>query len=165
MPRAPLLVLVALTTCGAATPPVLLPPGPPRDFEAPLLGGDGALRLSELRGRVVIVDFWASWCEPCRDAFPFYETLRRRYGPDRLEIVAVSVDAERPPAEAFLREMRASFPVVWDRGQRIVERWDARTMPAAFILDRAGVVRHVHAGFDGRSAREITDAVQALVGQ
>jgi thiol-disulfide isomerase/thioredoxin len=161
------LILVAmLAACGAAPPPPASRPAPldrAMDFEAERLGGGGRLRLSELRGKIVIVDFWASWCVPCRDSFPYYGALRERVGADRLEVVAVSVDEERAAAEEFLRDLGAGFPAVWDEGQRIVASWAAPVMPTAYLLDRDGVVRLVHRGFGADAPATLDAAVRALL--
>lgn len=157
-----------LISCGGASAERAVEPatsvvGAAMDFEAQLLGGRGWLRLSDLRGRVVLVDFWASWCGPCRESFPFYAELRASLPGDDFEIVAVSVDDDRGRAEEFILEMGGAFPAVWDAGQRIVAEWRAPVMPTAFLVDRHGVVRHLHRGFGPDAAAEITAATRALL--
>jgi cytochrome c biogenesis protein CcmG, thiol:disulfide interchange protein DsbE len=161
----PLILLVCLAGCaGTQVPPVReASVGTSLDFEAPRLAEDGMLRLSSLRGKVVVVDVWASWCVPCRASFPFYDALRRELGEGSFEVVAVSVDVERDLAVAFLHEVSAVFPVVWDEGQRLVSRWQPSSMPTAFLVDRDGVVRHVHQGFDDDSPAQLGALIRALV--
>ena len=155
------LVFIALLASCAAPAPV--PRERPVDFEADRLSGGGRLRLSELRGKIVIVDFWASWCAPCRESFPYYARLRERVGADKLEIVAVSVDQEREAAEAFVREHGPRFPALWDEGQRIVTAWAAPAMPTAYLVDRGGVVRLVHRGFGSDTPAILDAAVRAML--
>ena len=158
-----LLVVLALTSCAAPAPAPRSSQGRAVDFEAERLGGAGRLRLSELRGKIVVVDFWASWCVPCRRSFPYWAALRERVGAETLEIVAVSVDEERAAAEDFVREIDAPFPAVWDEGQRIVTAWAAPAMPTAYLIDRAGVVRLVHRGFGDDAPAVLDAAVRAML--
>ena len=109
-------------------------------------GVDG-LDLERFKGKVVLLDFWASWCTPCKASFPWMQQLQERYDRGDLVVVAVNVDHERALAERFLHEQRADFSVVFDPQGRIAERFDVRSMPASFYIDRTGKVRYTHAGF------------------
>ena len=99
------------------------------------------------KGKVVLVDFWASWCEPCKQSFPVMEELHKRYAERGLVIIAVNVDENRPDMEAFLKKNAASFAVVRDANQKLVEKAGIATMPSSFLLDRDGKVRFLHTGF------------------
>ncbi len=97
---------------------------------------------------IVIIDFWASWCKPCKKSFPYYDKLQKRLRDRGLVIVAVGVDETKAEAMRFLEGMAVDFAVVWDRDNRMTSDLDIKTMPTAFILDRKGVIRAVHRGFD-----------------
>lgn len=108
--------------------------------------------LSE--AKVVIVDFWASWCGPCKASFPVYDELREEYGDRGLVILAVSVDQNPKAMEQFLKKMKPGFSVVRDSGQKLVGRVAAPAMPTSFVLDAASTVRFVHLGFHGDRTRD-----------
>jgi thiol-disulfide isomerase/thioredoxin len=107
-----------------------------------------------LKGKVVLLDFWASWCEPCKLSFPVMEELRKRHAAEGLMIVAVSVDEHRADMQAFLKKQPASFTVLRDARQKLVEKVSVETMPASFLIDRQGKVRFVHAGFRGDETKK-----------
>lgn len=132
-------------------------------LEGPRLGAQGRLDLASLRGQVVLVDFWASWCVPCRDAMAFHADLVARYRDRGLAVVAVSVDDERPLAERFMAERPMPFDVVWDEGHVNAERWPIETMPTSFLIGRDGRVQRVHHGFDDQVAAEILRDVESLL--
>jgi cytochrome c biogenesis protein CcmG/thiol:disulfide interchange protein DsbE len=107
-----------------------------------------------LKGKVVMVDFWASWCDPCKESFPVMEELHQRYGPRGLVIIAVNVDENRADMEAFLKKNTATFTVVRDAKQKLVEQTGIATMPSSFLIDRDGKVRFTHSGFRGAETKK-----------
>lgn len=121
--------------------------------------------IASLRGKVVIVDFWASWCAPCRQEFPVLERLYRQYGSQGLAVVGVSVDNEASNVRAFLRRNTASFLIAHDPRKVAAARYGGTAMPSSYIIDRRGIVRHYHAGFRSGDAAGIEREVQALLRQ
>jgi thiol-disulfide isomerase/thioredoxin len=103
--------------------------------------------LAALRGKVVYVDFWASWCVPCRQSFPWMNDIQAEFAPDGLVVVAVNVDQERSDAQDFLRRFPASFRVAYDPAGRLAQQFRLRGMPSSFLIDRGGNVVAVHTGF------------------
>lgn len=121
--------------------------------------------LPDLRDRVVVLDFWASWCPPCRAAFPALAGLHRDYAARGLVIVAVGVDAEAPAHAAFLRRMAPPFATAHDRERQLAAAVGVPAMPSTFVFGRDGRLRSVHRGFHGRGtaealAREIENLLQ-----
>lgn len=104
------------------------------------------------QGRVRVVDFWATWCEPCREALPVLDGLARDLGPRGLSVYGVTIDEDRRQIAEFLSRQPVAFPVLWDKGAVRVGQYDVTTMPVALLVDRAGVIRHVHQGWDRRRA-------------
>ena len=111
-------------------------------------------RPADLKGKVVLVDFWASWCAPCKKSFPALNELHQRYGNKGLVIIAVNVDEERSKMEAFLKTTPADFTVVRDAAQKLVEAVEVESMPTSFVLDANGRVKFIHVGYVGDETRK-----------
>jgi cytochrome c biogenesis protein CcmG/thiol:disulfide interchange protein DsbE len=103
--------------------------------------------ISAFRGRVVYLDFWASWCGPCRQSFPWMQTLKNTYEDQGLTIVAVNLDADRVDAEKFLNQFKPTFEVRFDPDGRLADVYKVKSMPSSVLIDRHGVTRFTHMGF------------------
>jgi len=103
--------------------------------------------LNDLQGKVVLVDFWASWCGPCLQSFPWMNGLHARHADDGLVIVAVNLDQDRALAEAFLKKVPAQFRVEYDAKGQVAKSFGVEAMPTSFLIGRDGTVRARHAGF------------------
>jgi peroxiredoxin len=119
------------------------------------IDGGRAISVADYRGKVVYLDFWASWCAPCRDSFPFMNELQRELSSKGLQIVAVSVDKTPEEAKRFLIRYPAEFTIVLDAGGACPTAYALEGMPSSFIIDRSGVVRIVHSGFRDSDRAEI----------
>jgi peroxiredoxin len=123
------------------------------------------MRMNELRGKVVLVDFWASWCAPCRQEFPVLQRLHQRFASQGLVIVGVSVDNELRNVRDFLRRNPASFRIVHDPRKEVAGRYGGRAMPSSYLIDRRGIVRFYHPGFRAGDAAQLEREVQQLLAQ
>jgi len=99
------------------------------------------------RGKVVLLDFWASWCAPCKESFPWMQRMEDRYRDRGLVVVAVNVDRQRELADRFLLVQQPRFAVVFDPEGRLADRYHVAGMPSSFYIDRSGRIRHTHVGF------------------
>lgn len=159
----PVLLSLALLASPPAAAADRAQPAP--DFSAKLLEGDETLRLADYRGKVVYLDFWASWCGPCRQSLPWLQELRREFRTAGFEVIAVNVDEEPADARRFLQRYRVSYPVVGDARGRIAALYDVQDMPSSYLIDRRGHVRAIHRGFRRSDAGKLRDAVARLVAE
>jgi thiol-disulfide isomerase/thioredoxin len=133
------------------------------EFTAPALDGAKKLSLGAYRGKVVYLDFWASWCPPCLTSLPLLEELRKQFPNDQFQILAVNVDQDPAKARAFLERTRVGYPSATDPKGRIPESFGIETMPTSFLIDRHGVVRHVHQGFRKGDVAGLRERIAKLV--
>jgi cytochrome c biogenesis protein CcmG/thiol:disulfide interchange protein DsbE len=136
-------------------------PAPAAGFALPT--GSGTVALDALRGKVVLVDFWASWCVPCRQSFPWMSDVSERYAASGLVVVAINLDKSRDPAEEFLREFTPPFIVAFDPAGKTAEAYDVRAMPSSYLVGRDGSLVYSHAGFDLRDAATIEKQIKEAV--
>jgi len=122
-----------------------------------------ALDLAKYRGKVVYVDFWASWCGPCKLSFPFMAQLAVRYPASDVAVVTVNLDRQRPAAEAFLRQVHGTLPVVYDPKGDLAKTWKVADMPTSLVFDRKGTMRFRHQGFFPGKAAEYEGHITQLV--
>jgi thiol-disulfide isomerase/thioredoxin len=148
-----LAALVFAAPLHAAKPGDAAPP-----FALPTASGE-ATTLAGLRGKVVYVDFWASWCTPCRRSFPWMNALHARYGDEGLAVVAINVDARAADAERFLRDTPAQFRVLYDAHGAVPGAYDVREMPSSYLVDRDGTIVLAEQGFH----EERKDVVEARI--
>lgn len=121
------------------------------------------LDLHAYRGKVVLLDFWASWCNPCRQSFPWMDATQAMYPAKDFVVVAVNVDHDRSLAEDFLQDNPASFKIVYDPNGDIARQFHFRDMPTSYLIDRNGQVRFVHQGFYPQREGEYLSQIRALL--
>jgi thiol-disulfide isomerase/thioredoxin len=103
--------------------------------------------LGEIKGKVIWLDFWASWCEPCRRSFPWLNQMQTKYAAQGLEVIGVNLDNEKGAANKFLKEVSARFTLKFDPAGKLATKFDVQAMPSSFLLDASGKVLASHAGF------------------
>jgi cytochrome c biogenesis protein CcmG/thiol:disulfide interchange protein DsbE len=121
------------------------------------------LDLNEFRGRVVYLDFWASWCAPCRQSFPWMSKMQRELGQNAFVVVAVNVDHARPDAEQFLHEHSPGFRIVFDPDGDLAERFGVKRMPTSFLIDRDGHIHSEHEGFRLKDRGTLEQQIRSLL--
>jgi thiol-disulfide isomerase/thioredoxin len=131
------------------------------DAWPPIAAADVEGALPTLKGQVVLIDFWASWCGPCKQSFPELETLYTAFRGRGLVVLAVNEDEELSAMKRFLEQHPVSFRVVRDRGHTLIQRAGAEAMPTSLIIDRGGRVVAVHSGFHG--SKTVADLTAEIV--
>ncbi len=132
------------------------------DFQLKAQYGADEVSPSDADGKVLIVDFWATWCAPCKDSFPAYQKLLDKFG-DKLMVIGVSVDDDPSGIKAFAKDTGVSFPLAWDKGQTVAGQYKPGTMPTSYIIDQNGVVRFVHSGFHAGDEKALAKQIQSLM--
>ena len=148
-------LLLALTT-GAAAADLAAP-----SFELP--GVTGVVRLADLRGKLVYVDFWASWCAPCRQSFPWMNAMQEKYAAQGLQIIAINVDVKREDAERFLGALPAAFRVAFDPAGATPRSYAIKGMPTSVLVDAQGKIIATQVGFQTREQDALEQKIIAAL--
>ena len=130
---------------------------------APLEKDGPPIDFATYRGKVLYVDFWASWCVPCRTSMPALESLYKKYGDKGFVVVGVNKDDRITDARRFLEKYPATFPLAADADEKVVRAFTVPAMPSGYLIDRGGVVRRVHTGFTADTAASLEREIQDLL--
>ena len=131
------------------------------DIDLP--GIDGNVRLEGLKGKVVYLDFWASWCQPCKNSFPWMSSMKKNYADQGFEVLAVNLDKDRKLADAFLKEMNVNFIVAFDKSGESASDYKLKGMPSSYLIGRDGKIYASHIGFREKDKTQIEQAIKALL--
>lgn len=131
------------------------------DFQLP--GTTGTVRLSDAVGSVVYVDFWASWCGPCRQSFPWMNEMQEKYRAKGLKVIAVNVDAKSEDAKKFLTQNAAKFTVAFDAKGSTPAQYGVKGMPSSFIIGRDGKVMSTHLGFNASDKGKLENDIKSVL--
>ena len=135
-------------------------------LSAPSLDPPGqAVALQSFKGRVVYVDFWASWCVPCRLSMPALDALYRKHGPRGFAVVGFNKDVSPADAKRFLARVPVSFALAQDGDDAAARAFEVKAMPSGYLIDRRGVIRRVHRGFTAETAASLEREIEALLGE
>ena len=162
----PLLVTAVLlggaeVACTASAADAIGQPAP--SFQLPLRGGSSALGLEQLRGQVVMLNFWASWCGPCREEFPLLDQMYKKYKGMGFTMLGVNVEPETKDAEGFISKTPVTFPIVFDKSSTASKLYQVEGMPSTALIDRKGVLRWVHRGYKAGDENEYLNQIRALL--
>ena len=131
----------------------------------PALEGPGQISLSDMKGKVVYVDFWASWCAPCASALPVLDGFRKEFGSQGFDVFAVNVDQNPKQGKVFLARRPVSYESLSDPKGKYPSLFGVETMPTSFLIDRKGVVRYVHRGFRKNDVEDLRKEIRKLVAE
>lgn len=137
--------------------------GPAKSCPLKTLKEGKSFSLENLKGKVVYLDFWASWCGPCALSFPFMTEVAKKHKAEGLELVAISVDESREEAEGFLASHPTDFTVAHDPNGECPKVYGLETMPTSYLIDRKGNLREIHRGFSNSDRQELDKAILALL--
>jgi thiol-disulfide isomerase/thioredoxin len=127
------------------------------------LDGQGQLSLAALKGKVVYLDFWASWCKPCALSLPALDAFRREFPAKDFAVLAINVDSDPALARSFLSRRPVGYPSLFDPKGELPVRFGVETMPTSFLIDRDGVIRRVHKGFRKEDVPQLRREIQELI--
>jgi peroxiredoxin len=153
------LALVAASSLPAAS---VTAGAPAAAFQLPAAVG-GPVSLADLKGQVVLINFWASWCGPCRQEMPILEQLYRKYKPAGFTLLGVNVEPKSGDAITFLKATPVSFPILFDTQSKVSTLYEVSGMPSTVIVDRKGNVRYVHHGYKPGDESEYLDQIRSLM--
>jgi peroxiredoxin len=139
----------------------------PADTSAPgftLASSRGTeVSLAQYRGQVVMINFWASWCGPCRQEFPLLESIYRKYGRMGFTLLGVNVEPDSQAANDWLKQTPVSFPILYDKDSKVSKLYDVAGMPSTVLIDRSGKLRMLHRGYRPGDENEYLDSIRALI--
>jgi len=123
------------------------------------------VQVADLKGKVVLVDFWASWCGPCREELPVLDGLYKKYRERGLVIIGVGLDRDSDKLAKFLRAMPLSFPVVHDPAGSVADKYGPPKMPSSYLIDKRGLIRHVHSGYKASDKAQLEKELAAMLAE
>lgn len=129
------------------------------------LEGSPVSSMQQLQGKVVLVDFWASWCVPCRKSFPWLNTMQQQHAAAGLLVLAVNEDSERDAAERFLQQVPTRFAVLYDRAGAMADQYQLKGMPSSFLIDKKGQIRYRHIGFKQADIADYEAKIRQLLAE
>ena len=133
-------------------------------FRARTLDGSQTISNDDLKGKVIFVDFWASWCAPCLKSLPEFEQLQTSFsGRNDVVVLAINLDENPKDADKFLRTLDVSYKILADQEGKIPESFGVSTMPSSFIIDKQGVIRYVHKGYKSGDVNKIKTEIEQLL--
>jgi peroxiredoxin len=153
------LLALTLIVSGAAT---AAGDGPAPTFTLPARGGS-TIQLSQFKGQVVMINFWASWCVPCRKEMPLLETIYKKYKPLGFTLIGVNVEPDQKDAEKFLAQTPVTFPVLFDAKSQVSGLYNVQVMPTTVFIDRKGNVRMVHQSYQDGAENQYMDQIRTLL--
>ena len=130
-----------------------------------LAGKAGPVKLSDYSDQVIYVDFWASWCVPCRKSFPWMNDMQTKYGDLGFQIIAINLDKERALAEEFLKVVPSNFTIAFDPEGGTATKYQVKGMPSSYLIGRDGKIHFEHLGFRDKKTREMEDQIKKLIRQ
>ncbi|MGH7456121.1 MAG: peroxiredoxin family protein [bacterium] len=134
------------------------------EFTLPDVSG-GEVTLQSFRGKVVLLNFWATWCGPCREELPELDRVQEKFRKRGLAVVAVTVDNELENIRGFLKKYDLDLQALWDRRKKVADAYKVEKMPSSYLIDRNGVIRFVHLGYNAEELKHIEAEIDEMLGK
>ena len=130
-----------------------------------LEGQQKQIELSDYRGQIIYLDFWASWCQPCRKSFTWMNKMQSLYGKKGFKVIAINLDESRSKADQFLQQIPANFDVAYDPRGNTAQSYKVKAMPSSYIINKRGEVIHANMGFRGKDEDKLETKIRTLINQ
>jgi thiol-disulfide isomerase/thioredoxin len=155
--------LAALAALALALPALAGSEGGPAPTFALGARGGRDISLAQYRGQVVMINFWASWCGPCRQEMPLLEGIYKKYNKLGFTLLGVNVEPDSKAADDWLKETPVSFPILYDKDSKVSKLYEVGGMPSTVFIDRSGKLRKLHRGYKPGDENEYLDTIRALI--
>jgi thiol-disulfide isomerase/thioredoxin len=146
-----------------ALPALAVPGASPAPVFTLASNGGGPLSLSQYKGQVVMINFWASWCGPCRQEMPLLESIYKKYRQMGFTLLGVNVEPDTQAANEWLKQTPVSFPILYDKDSKVSKLYEVAGMPSTVLIDRSGKLRMLHRGYKSGDENEYLDSIRALI--
>lgn len=130
-----------------------------------LQGDETIIKLSSFKGKVIYLDFWASWCVPCRQSFPFMNDMHKKYSADGLKVIAINLDTERDKAARFLKKVPAVFTIAYDPEGKVPELYKLSAVPSFYLINRDGEIVFKHSGFRHSQNEKLESKIRQVLSE
>ena len=160
-----IIILLCLALCSIQTLTAAEQGDAMPDCTLSAAGSDTRYNLKSLQGKVLYVDFWASWCGPCAKSFPFLNNLDHEFKERGLQIIGINLDEKSNDAQDFLAQYPANFKIATDGNQQCAQDFSVKAMPSSYLIDRKGHIRHIHLGFKAGEAEQLTALIEQLLAE
>lgn len=159
-------ILLTLLLLWAGSPAVAVQGGQVApDCPSIFINDTEQIKLSDFRGKVLLIDFWATWCPPCLKSMPFFNSLHNQLQPQGLEIVAINVDEDTQLARQFLKKYPVDYKMGFDPEGNCPSIYNVKAMPSSYLIDKAGKIYHIHLGYRDGDQEEIRQKITALLAE
>lgn len=138
-----------------------LPPG----CQASLINSNSSIEFSTHKNQVLLVDFWATWCAPCKKSMPFFNHLHSELSKKGFEIIAINVDEDSKLTSEYLKDNPVSYPIATDPSGNCPKAFEVKAMPSSFLIDKSGKIRYIHLGFRDEDQVELRAKIEALLAE
>jgi peroxiredoxin len=153
-------IAAALTV---ALPALAIPSGSPAPAFTLASSSGGQVSLAQYKGQVVMINFWASWCGPCRQEMPLLESIYKKYNRMGFTLIGVNVEPDSQAANEWLKQTPVSFPILYDKDSQVSKLYDVAGMPSTVLIDRSGKLRMLHRGYKPGDENEYLDRIRTLI--